>query len=157
MSVGNGMRVKNNLGYGQFGVGGKTQKAHRVSYSYFVGDVPKERLVLHSCDNRSCVNPNHLRIGTQKDNMDDMVIRKRHWVFGKSLSKKTRNKMSNAKKGIYEGEDNPRSKLNDEKVLKMKYLHFEEGYSFVKLGRKYKVSTATVRCAILGITWGHLK
>lgn len=45
--------------------------AHRVSYKIFIGDIPKGKLVRHSCDNKMCVNPEHLSVGTQVDNMAD--------------------------------------------------------------------------------------
>ena len=51
--------------------------AHRISYQLFVGNIPTNGQVLHSCDVSCCVNPNHLRIGTTKDNMGDMAKRGR--------------------------------------------------------------------------------
>ena len=56
---------------------GKIEKAHRVSYLAFIGEIPEGKLVLHSCDNRSCIRPEHLHIGTQSDNMKEMWERGR--------------------------------------------------------------------------------
>ncbi len=69
----------NNNGYGEIMLrhSKKTAYAHRVSYQLFKGDVPSGGKILHSCDMPCCVNPDHLRIGTQRDNLLDMYSRKR--------------------------------------------------------------------------------
>lgn len=69
---------KNHLGYGYIGYKGKVVKAHRLSYLLHKGELLDELLVLHSCDNPSCINPEHLFIGTHHDNTIDMVKKGRH-------------------------------------------------------------------------------
>src|SRR5215469_3393240 len=64
-------------GYGQINVGGRATYAHRVAWELANGPIPKGAQVLHSCDNRRCVNVAHLRLGSFRDNMDDMLNRLR--------------------------------------------------------------------------------
>lgn len=64
-------------GYGLFALSGAKYTAHRFSYQYHCGEIPEGLNILHSCDNRLCVNPDHLRVGTQKDNATDSVVRGR--------------------------------------------------------------------------------
>src|ERR1700676_4191234 len=66
-------------GYGKFKISGDTKRAHRLSYELYYGWIQKDLYVLHSCDITSCVNPHHLWQGTNKDNMNDMNIKDRHW------------------------------------------------------------------------------
>jgi len=58
--------------YGTISINGLTRRAHRVAYEAFVGVLPATLDVLHSCDTPQCVNPEHLSLGTQLDNMRDM-------------------------------------------------------------------------------------
>lgn len=66
-------------GYGRFCYEAKTIQAHRAAYLLFSGPIPDGLLVLHHCDNRKCVNPEHLYLGTHQDNAMDMVRRGRNW------------------------------------------------------------------------------
>lgn len=66
-----------NIGYGKVGVAYKTISAHRYSYTKYIGEIPEGKLVLHKCDIRCCVNPNHLFLGNQSDNIKDMYAKNR--------------------------------------------------------------------------------
>src|ERR1700749_4969342 len=67
-----------NKGYGNFTWGrGVNILAHRFSYEIHKGKIPEGKIILHSCDNPICVNPEHLTIGTQQDNVNDMMNKNR--------------------------------------------------------------------------------
>jgi len=88
-------------GYGRYGKGGK--RAHRISYQLFVGEIPQDLFILHTCDNTGCVNPEHLKLGSAKENTADMMAKGRnkngakrgaeHYNYGKKLSEATREKL----------------------------------------------------------------
>ncbi|WP_326814076.1 HNH endonuclease signature motif containing protein [Streptomyces sp. NBC_01763] len=65
-------------GYGNFRIGGQNFLVHRSSYEIHHGPIPEGLMVLHSCDNPPCANPDHLRVGTNADNMRDRSERGRH-------------------------------------------------------------------------------
>lgn len=96
-------------GYGYFKINNKTIKAHRAAYKLFKGEIPEGMLVCHSCDNPSCVNPDHLWLGTWKDNSEDMRV-------------KGRSNYTGAKKN-YSGHRNPNAKLTqkDREYIKFTY------------------------------------
>lgn len=75
-------------GYGAFGLDRKVQKAHRVAYILAFGEIPEGAHILHSCDNPPCVNPAHLRAGTRTDNMQDKVLRGRHFQSNQTRCKR---------------------------------------------------------------------
>jgi HNH endonuclease len=65
---------KNGDGYGHFRIGNKVEKAHRASYTFYVGEIPAMLMIRHKCNNRNCVNPEHLTPGTDLQNMEDREL-----------------------------------------------------------------------------------
>jgi hypothetical protein len=63
-------------GYGQIRMGGKWKKAHRVNYELHKGAIPIGLVIMHKCDNTSCINIEHLSAGTQTENIMDMHSKK---------------------------------------------------------------------------------
>lgn len=76
-------------GYGRMRLRGRRLMPHRVAAELWLG-LPKDSpsLVLHRCDNHACFNPKHLFIGTQRDNLVDCVVKKRHWNSRKTHCKR---------------------------------------------------------------------
>ncbi|HEX6183850.1 MAG TPA: HNH endonuclease [Pyrinomonadaceae bacterium] len=121
-------------GYGVFGLRGKEYKAHRVSYFIEHGRIDNDRLVLHRCDVRDCVNPAHLFLGTPRDNSQDAV-------------KKGRNTK------LY-GEQNGKAKLTRAAVLAIRRIRKRGGVYQKTIAKQFGVSEATVSYVVNGGRWG---
>lgn len=129
----NGSRNKR-TGYGHFCHGQMNDLAHRVMYMLWFGEIPDGLVVRHSCDNPSCVKPDHLKIGTQAENVSDMVER------GRSTR----------------GEKNPMARMTEDMVREARILCKVFGVSHEKLARRFGVARRTVSSAVNGTNWGHI-
>ena len=122
---------KHPFGYGQF----IRSSAHRWSFKFHVGKIPKGKYILHNCDNPSCVNPKHLRIGSQKENIVECSIKDR----------------------ISFGIKRPNSKLTDENVLKIRKLYATSEISQMKLAQKFNVSQRNIFNILHNVRWKRVK
>jgi hypothetical protein len=124
-------------GYGQARWNKKSYRAHRLSWEINFGPIPHSLLVCHKCDNRMCCNPSHLFVGTQADNIADMVKKGRN-------SYKTRI-----------GEEHKNAKLNDQKVREIKKL-LAAGFSLRKIAKLYNVSGSVIFDIKRKKKWRHV-
>lgn len=121
---------KDQYGYGRFKIAGRQLGAHKVSYVLHNSDVPKGLVVMHTCDNPGCINPNHLRLGTVKDNVHD-CIQKGRFPFN---SFKRR---SSAKRRIIIGHSD-KEMLVFTDVYALKKAGFHDGSVSYAISGKYK-------------------
>jgi hypothetical protein len=129
--------------------GGKTQKgygvcenikrgvrsAHRAAWTLIYGPIKKGLSVLHHCDNPPCCNPLHLFVGTNNDNIQDMVSKGRHGMFQANP------------------ESHPRAKLTWPKVKEIRRLYAAGAAGYENLGKRYGVSQATTWAIVKHKTW----
>ena len=126
-------------GYGRMIVGSRTDgtrrnvSTHRISYELKYGEIPEGMEVCHKCDNPCCVNPDHLFLGTKKDNAADRDAKGRNIVFI--------------------GEEQPMSKLTRKSVKDARWERAYKGTSYQMLADRYGVAKKTMMNAIKGVTW----
>lgn len=99
------------------------------------GDIPEGMQVLHKCDNGYCVNPDHLFLGTQVDNIHDMDEK------GRRISLR--------------GEKHGRATISEQDAIKILAL-YRHGISFSKLAKTFKTTIPAVKCLAYRKTWKHL-
>lgn len=123
-------------GYGEINPGGRSSPrgAHRISYELFKGEIPKGMYVLHKCDVRCCVNPDHLFIGTAKDNTQDMMSKGR----GKYVARY--------------GEDCPQAKLSRKDVEDIR-KRYKSGESRGSIAKDYTVTPKHIYQVAVGRCW----
>lgn len=120
-------------GYGEIISNNRKHLAHRASYEAFVGKIPKGMYVCHACDNVACVNPNHLFLGTQKQNLQDMA----------NKGRSTR------------GVKNPMAKLDEYGVRQIKE-GIKAGQSDSSLAKSWMVCRQTINNIRNKKVWNHV-
>ena len=119
-------------GYGEIISNNRKHLAHRASYETFIGPIPKGMYVCHACDNVYCVNPSHLFLGTQKQNLEDMARKKRStW-----------------------GERNPMAKLTSKDVEEIREAK-KNGAKTSDLAKQFNVSVSNISSIIRKDRWNY--
>jgi hypothetical protein len=127
----------NAYGYGKLNVNGRRTQAHRFSYELAHGPIPDGLFVLHNCptgDTRNCVNPAHLWLGSQTDNMADMVMKGRH----------------------PRGASCYNAKLTDDQVRAIRRRYIPGVVSQTQLAAEYGVARSLIGLIVSGQIWQHL-
>jgi hypothetical protein len=118
-------------GYGRMGVSPNAKYIHREVFRLTHGYEPE--VVMHTCDNRKCASPAHLKAGTHRDNFDDMRSKRRH----------------------AHGEGAGPAKLTNSEVIAIRDKH-AKGVSVSELARNYSVARATIYSICTRKTWRHI-
>lgn len=125
-------------GYGRFQPGGRSSPhvlAHRYAFELATGLIPYGKIVMHTCDNQICVNPAHLRLGTHKENTQDMIKKGRHARVAPV------------------GNENGKAVLTPDLV---RYIRSVPSMSHAALAREIGCAVSTVRGVRSGRVWNHI-
>lgn len=122
-------------GYGVMNIAKKHKRAHRISYECFYGKIPENSFICHHCDNRKCINPEHIYCGDSETNSKDMDDRKR--------------------RNALKGEENPRSRLKNDDVLKIREL-YKQGVNGVELSKLFNCPHTLIYSIINRKLWRHI-
>lgn len=135
-------------GYGQIGYRGRNAYAHRVSWALHRGPVPAGLSVLHRCDIRCCVNPEHLFLGTARDNVRDMMKKDRHRM---SAPTGNRNPIR-LYPGLLAGERHGMAKLTEKNVLEIR-RRYAAGESQKRLAESFGVNQPHISRIVRRENW----
>lgn len=127
-------------GYGSFNTGNRSDYTHRLAWIITYGQVLPGQVICHRCDNPACCNPAHLFIGSQRDNMRDMV-------------RKGRNRSSVTYRP---GSSNPFARLTESQVIAIRNRYQQGGITQQSLAREYGVSRPMIGHIIARRNWKHL-
>ncbi len=120
-------------GYGRIWYRGRSERSHRVSWMIHKGSIPEGLCVLHRCNNRLCVNPEHLCLGTRDDNTCDAIAA-----------------------GTYQGQCHHNAKLDNEDVICIKKM-LRDGIKQWLIAWIYQVSGSAISHISTGARWSHIK
>lgn len=151
---------KDKDGYGKTTFKFKTYRPHRLAYAATYGPIPEGQLVLHKCDNPACCNPDHLFLGSQKDNIQD-AIRKGRFKFNCNTNfdhlRGQNHYLNKHPEKRKLGEDCLWSKLKEEQVIEIRRLHKEQKISAYRLAKMFGVSKFCTLQIIRRKTWKHIE
>jgi hypothetical protein len=136
-------------GYGQTHYRGKNIRAHRVTWILANGAIPAEMVVMHECDTPACINPAHLKLGTNLENNEDKMQKKRHRVASGDAH------YMRKRPGQRAGEKCPTAKL-DEAAARRILKQISEGKGQREIASEFGVSRTAISAIATGRNWKHL-
>lgn len=144
-------------GYGEFGINRHLVYAHRLAYELTYGPIPNGMQVCHHCDNRACVRPDHLFVGDQSANMQDMVSKRRvgAWTHPESLARGNKHGRHTHPETTARGERAGRAKLTEEQVRDIR-KRYADGETQTELARQFHVDRGNIRFIVTRMHWKHV-
>jgi hypothetical protein len=148
-----------NCGYGKITIKGIHGSSHRISFEIFKGQIPKGKHVCHNCptgDNKRCINPDHLWIGSHKDNMQDALKKGRmKGTPGIKWSQELREKMKSRPHSDRRGEKHHLRKLTNANIYEIREL-LKTNLTQKKIAEKYGIDKSLISYIKSGKNWSHI-